>query len=64
MPLTHECYDVITLQTCVNFHDEDGSSFSKFKLAAGDDAGEVSACSLAPYDDGLSVGLHDVWVST
>ena len=28
--------------TCVNFHDEDGRSFSKFKLKAGDDAGEVA----------------------
>lgn len=28
--------------TCVNFHDEEGKSFSKFKLKAGDDAGEVA----------------------
>jgi len=28
--------------TCVNFHDEEGRSFSKFKLKAGDDAGEVA----------------------
>jgi len=28
--------------TCVNFHDENGRSFSKFKLKAGDDAGDVA----------------------
>lgn len=28
--------------TCVNFHDESGTAFSKFKLKSGDDAGDVS----------------------
>jgi ADP-ribose pyrophosphatase len=28
--------------TCVNFHDEEGCSFSRFKLRAGDDAGDVA----------------------
>ena len=28
-------------QTCVNFHDGNGKSFSKFKLNPGDDAGQV-----------------------
>ena len=28
--------------TVVNFHDDDGSSFSHFNLQAGDDAGDVA----------------------
>ena len=26
---------------CVNFHDDSGTAFSKFKLRSGDDAGDV-----------------------
>lgn len=36
--------------TCVNFHDDDGFSFSKFKLKAGDDAGQVA---WATYEKGM-----------
>eukprot|EP00038_Savillea_parva_P005983 m.161000 g.161000 ORF g.161000 m.161000 type:complete len:437 (+) comp12017_c0_seq1:349-1659(+) len=48
--------------TCVNFHDEDGSSFSKFKLAAGDDAGEVAWTEY--YDDMPLYATHTMLIDT
>lgn len=48
--------------TCVNFHDETGSSFAKFKLAAGDDAGDVAWTS---YTEGMPLyATHTLFLST
>ena len=48
--------------TCVNFHDEDGNSLSKFKLAAGDDAGDVAWTA---YHDGIRLyATHATFIET
>jgi len=48
--------------TCVNFHDESGTSFAKFKLAAGDDAGEVA---WTDYYEGMPLyATHTIFLNT
>mmetsp|Transcript_36285 Transcript_36285/g.95066 ORF Transcript_36285/g.95066 Transcript_36285/m.95066 type:complete len:318 (+) Transcript_36285:195-1148(+) len=48
--------------TCVNFHDETGSSLSKFKLSAGDDAGDVAWTA---YYEGMPLyATHTNLIST
>lgn len=47
--------------TCVNFHDDDGRSFAKFKLKAGDDAGQVA---WARYEKGMPLyATHTYFMS-
>lgn len=48
--------------TCVNYHDEEGNSLSKFKLTAGDDAGDVA---WTPYHDGIKLyATHATFIET
>lgn len=47
---------------CVNFHDEEGTSFQKFKLAAGDDAGGVA---WLPFTKDIQLySTHAIFIET
>lgn len=48
--------------TCVNFHDETGSAFTKFKLKSGDDAGDVA---WTEYKEGIRLyATHALFIKT
>jgi hypothetical protein len=42
----------------MNFHDETGDVFGKFKLAAGDDAGDVAWCVVDGEPPHIYISIH------